>query len=202
MNVLAPHDPGGKIRIVLPDGVIGEARFHGPNDCYRLWLSRGWTSLELDILSGFILYIGMNPSTADAVANDTTIGRETFFTKRQRYQRFVKCNVMDYRATNPSGLRKPGVIPCSEINLDAIAEFAARADKIICAWGLLHPSLQQHADRTEELLRSQGRELWCFGLNADGSPRHPLYLRGDTPIIRFEENRIEQAQFQAGKSHD
>lgn len=190
MTVLAPHDPGGKVRIALPEGVIGEAIFHGPNDCYRSWLSREWIRHDLDILPGFILFIGMNPSTADAGVNDSTINRETFFTKRLQYRRFVKCNVMDYRATKPSMLRKSDVIPCSEVNLSIIEQFASQADKIICAWGVQHPSLQQYADRTEKLLRTQGRQLWCFGLTAAGAPRHPLYLRGDTPLIPFEEKRI------------
>jgi len=25
--------------------------------------------------------------------------------------------------------------------------------------------------------------LWCLGTTADGSPRHPLYVRGDAPLI-------------------
>ena len=33
-----------------------------------------------------------------------------------------------------------------------------------------------------DALKADGVALWCFGTNGDGSPKHPLYLRGDTPI--------------------
>jgi len=30
-----------------------------------------------------------------------------------------------------------------------------------------------------------GRELWCLGLTQDGHPRHPLYVAGDQPLVRW-----------------
>jgi len=36
-------------------------------------------------------------------------------------------------------------------------------------------------ERTED-----GFDLWCFGLNSDRSPKHPLNLRADTPLVRWE----------------
>ena len=39
MNVPA-HNPGGKTRLRLADGVHGDAMFAGPNECYRLILTR------------------------------------------------------------------------------------------------------------------------------------------------------------------
>lgn len=187
METLAPHDPGGKVRVALPGDVIGRAQFWGPNDCYRLWLSRDWSDDSLDQRG--VLFIGMNPSTADASVNDPTIGRETFFARREGFKRFAKCNVMDYRATAPKDLRAPGVVPCSDMNLPVIREYAAKASMTVCCWGSLHPVLRRFGDDVETMLRSDGRELLCFGTNADGGPKHPLYLRGDTPLIPFEASR-------------
>lgn len=186
MNVLTPHDPGGKVKTPLSEGVVGHAEFYGPNDCYRPWLSRTW-GLPGEAEQGFILFIGMNPSTADANANDPTIRRELFFANREDFQVLVKCNVMDYRATSPAKLREPGIVPCSAMNLPTIERYAAGASKIICCWGALHRSLRHHADVVETMLRAQGRDLWCLGLTAGLSPRHPLYVRGDAPLVEFKE---------------
>ena len=61
----APHDPGGKVRLRLPDGVIGGATF---SECgrYRQALTRDWT--PDGIAPRTVLFIGMNPSVADAEA--------------------------------------------------------------------------------------------------------------------------------------
>jgi hypothetical protein len=34
-------------------------------------------------------------------------------------------------------------------------------------------------------LRALDVPLWCFGTNRDGSPKHPLYLRYGTQLVRF-----------------
>ena len=127
----------------------------------------------------------MNPSTADATANDPTCAREWTFAQREGYSAMVKANVGDYRATDPKMLLAPDVVAVSEANLPAIRQAAAAADLVILCHGKLNKALAPAGKALVEALRADGISLWCFGTNADGSPKHPLYLRQDTPLRRF-----------------
>lgn len=183
------HDPGGKVKTRLPSNIIGGAYFHGEREEYRTWLSRHWPLNG--IVNGwdcpFVILIGMNPSEADANANDPTVTRETGFVQSWGYRALAKFNLADYRATHPKDLSAPGVIPVSNINLLTLRNFAMsrHCDKIVVCWGKVPKVLRPHAAQTVAALRADGHELWCFGRNKDGSPRHPLYLRADTKLEPF-----------------
>jgi hypothetical protein len=175
------HHPGGKIKTALPAGLQGDALF---SDCgryrhrLRRWVGEGFPPKHW-------LLIGMNPSTADASFNDPTITREWGFSAREGYQGFVKVNVGDYRATSPAMLSDPGVIACSPANLPLILQEAAQADRVVVCFGKVPKPLVPMAKQVVEALRAAQVPLWCFGTNQDGSPKHTLYLRGDTPLIPY-----------------
>lgn len=169
----AAHDPGGKVRLPLQPGVIGDVCFSACGR-YRHWLSRSWGEPD----APFALWIGMNPSTAEAAVDDPTIRREMEFTKRLGLTRYVKCNVMDYRATNPKAL---GTAACSHLNATHTRSWMPGADIIIACWGRLPPHLRAQALDVERW----GFPLHCLGVNQDGSPKHPLYVKGDTLLKRF-----------------
>jgi hypothetical protein len=161
------HDPGGKVRLKLQPGVRGDAEY---SECgrYRHWLVRSWGEPD----APFILWVGMNPSTAEADVDDPTIRRELNFSRELGFTRYVKVNVMDYRATSPKILLT--VEPRSAINLPFILKVAGEASRVVAAWGALPKRLRHYADEVMEGLRD--REVYCMGWTAGGDPRHPLYL--------------------------
>lgn len=180
------HDPGGKVEIPLPPGMIGDAEFYGENDQYRPSLARSWNNAG-DRLR-VVMWIGMNPSTARGDVNDPTILREIGFSKALGFNDYIKCNVMDYRATNPKVLRSPGVNPRSDRNIPTILHYARMVEKIICASGVPpHKSLAHYAEETYAALREagHGRKMFCLGRTLMGHPRHPLYLKADSALETF-----------------
>lgn len=167
------HDAGGKTRLPLLPGHIGDAEF---SECgrYRLWLSRAWETPP-DTPYSYALWIGMNPSTAEGDVDDPTIRREIAFTKAMGISSgYVKCNVMDYRATDPKQLLT--VSPCSPKNLECIFRHAECAERVILAYGSLPKRLRRYADDVVSMLRRKGLPTYCMGKTASGAPRHPLYL--------------------------
>ena len=188
MNAAA-HNPGGKVRLRLADGVHGDAMFAGDDDRYRLMLTRKWVNLftaGTRLPNNFALWICHNPSLADANVDDPSSNRMIDFSMAWGFDGMALMNLSDYRATKPEDLLKPGVVPRSKGNLPLIRDTAKQAAKIICAWGNLDRRLVHLAD-VEDALRRDQRELWCLGLNKGGTPKHPLHVRGDTPLIRFKE---------------
>lgn len=170
------HDPKGKTRTALK-GVVATADV---SDCgrWRRSLTREWTAPGA--LPRTILWVGMNPSTADALVDDPTCTREQGFCRRWGYTRYLKGNVMDWRATFPSDVPKDHAMASTPQNLEALARMANEAECIVAAWGKLPPTLAPLAKQTAAFLATFGKPMLCMGTNGDGSPKHPLYLRGDT----------------------
>jgi hypothetical protein len=186
------HDAGGKVKLPLQAGVRGAAQFHGPSDCYRLALYRDWGTEDVPIrarvplVRRYLLCIGMNPSTAAHDIDDPTIRWELDLTRRLGLERYVKCNVSPYRCTHPKLLSAATVELCPDINLRTIIEHARIAEKVVATWGKLPQPLRAAGDCILFEMRSLQIPVWCLGKNADGSPKHPLYLKRDTPLERFQ----------------
>lgn len=177
----AAHDPGGKVRLRLAAGVHGDVVMSADGrhrQIMRRWLGDAFPER-------YIVFIGMNPSTADATVDDPTCAREWTLARREGFEAMVKCNVGDYRATDPKALLQPGVEAVSPANLPAICEAAAGAEKVVLCHGKLNKALAPAGRELVAALRADGIDLWCFGTNADGSPKHPLYLRADTPLVPY-----------------
>lgn len=160
-----------------------EANF-SDDGVYRHWLSRDWGLRRFtDGREPYALWVGHNPSTADAERDDPTVRRMIQFTRRLLLSRLFVVNAMDLVATHPRALRS-ATFPASRLNPVTVHRLAERAAAIVCCWGRVHPDLEDHVVEIQKTLGSSYK-LVCLGRNGDGSPRHPLRLAADTPFVPF-----------------
>ncbi|MGC1272634.1 MAG: DUF1643 domain-containing protein [Planctomycetaceae bacterium] len=149
-----------------------------PCQTYRYTLSRTWSrSLPR------ILFIGLNPSTADDQRDDPTVRRCLGFAERWGFGSLTLVNLFAYRTTDPSALSDVDD-PIGPDNDRWIAVEQVRADRIVAAWGN-HGAL---FSRDAAVLAGLD-DVHCLGVTKAGCPRHPLYLSAKTPLQRFHPKR-------------
>lgn len=178
----ALHDPGGKTKLRLAADVMATDGF-SPCGRYRPKLTREWTPQGATARS--VLFLGKNPSVASKLISDPTVHREEGHARRWGFTRYLKGNMLDWRATSPDDLPHDPKMARSPENLPAILEMAREAEFVVLAYGRLHQRYAFVVDETMAALRGLDKPLFCFAKNADGSAKHPLYLRNDAPLIPF-----------------
>lgn len=149
-----------------------------PCGIYRYTLERDVGSL---VSSGRVLFVMLNPSTADASTDDPTIRRCISFARRWGYGHLSVANLYAYRATDPAGLDR-AADPVGPENDFWIGQLADSADAVVVAWG---HNVGPIADRAERVLRVLGDDVDALALTGTGQPRHPLYVKGDVDRIPY-----------------
>lgn len=141
---------------------------------YLLWRDVATLSGE-----GTLLFVMLNPSTADDRKDDPTIRRCVGFTESMGYARLEVVNLFALRATDPDALRREAD-PVGPENDRHIDEAVARARHVVAAWGASVPFLGTRPTRDEEVISRVIKErrvpLYSLGRTGDGHPRHPLYV--------------------------
>ncbi len=141
--------------------------------------------------AGAIAWIMVNPSTADATADDATIRRVIGFTERLGGGWAIVGNKFAYRATDIKELRRVSD-PRGPDNDQHLAEIMRSAPIVIAAWGPLAKLPDHLRKRWRTVCRiadEAGATLMCLGTAQDGQPRHPLMLASDTPLTPWERPR-------------
>lgn len=138
---------------------------------YRYLFCQKWSDGES------ILFIGLNPSMSEGL--NPTLKRCIQFAKDWNYGRCYILNLFAYRAAKPSGL-KIAELPIGKENNDWLIKTGKRVDKIVFAWGV-HGSWK---NRDQEVI-SLFPNAYCLGKTKAGFPKHPLYLKANTPLEPF-----------------
>ena len=148
-------------------------RSAGLSECgrFRYWLRRSWSE------GPWLLFVMLNPSTADAQVDDATIRRCVTFAHAHGFGCMEVVNLFAYRATDPQDLARNGwqVGPDNDHQISIAARVA---DAICVAWGAVGDR-GPASDRVQvvaPILRAAGKPLQCLKLTRSGFPQHPLYL--------------------------
>ena len=146
---------------------------------YRYYLTR-FVSLNPKKL-GFVL---LNPSTADAFQNDSTVTRCVGFARRHGFGELHIANAYAYRAKRPRDLWATDY-PVGPENNYWLTELVLRCDLVICGWGI-HCQPLREIQVVEQLSAWAPLKLHHLGRNKNGTPKHPLYLPTETEITPWQ----------------
>lgn len=120
--------------------------------------------------------VGLNPSTATEDEDDPTIRRVISFAKRENCDALVMLNLFAYRATDPQVMRA-AKDPTGPENDDWLLRCTSMAEVVLAAWGTHGEFNGRGAEVAAKI-----SNLCCLGTTAEGFPRHPLYVKGTTPL--------------------
>ncbi len=162
---------------VTHDIIDSRCVWDGPNNQYRYVLNRVWDNLKPKIV-----FIGLNPSTADEQRDDNTVRKCINIARRDGYGKMVMLNAYAYRSTDPKALTaQPNAIGTH--NDHHIAKECKDAVKVVVAWGN-HVTDERHAMLLKLLY---ARQLWCFAKNNNGKPKHPLYVPLNAALMPYDQ---------------
>lgn len=143
------------------------------SDCrthrYALWRRWQWQGF-----ANQVMFIGLNPSTADETEDDPTIRRCIRFAKDWDYGGLLMMNAFAFRATDPKDM-KSASDPVGPANDEAFGQRRSQVGLIVAAWGVHCP-----LEREIAVCLAIGKTIHCLGRTKNGRPKHPLYLRADT----------------------
>lgn len=144
---------------------------------YRYRLDRGGDGAAL-------MFVMVNPSTADAEQDDPTIRKCLGFAERNGFARVLVGNLFAFRATDVNKLRTAldPIGPENDIHLHTMLR---EANLVIAAWGSLNKLPEILRRRWRDVVHLADRvphQLKMIGACNDGHPRHPLMVGYDAKI--------------------
>ncbi|MDJ0467039.1 DUF1643 domain-containing protein [Streptomyces sp. H27-C3] len=180
--VAARPAPGGPADLVheehRADGQLAAAVLSADRT-HRYLLTRIW-----DRQRPPLAFVMLNPSTADAHADDRTIGRCTSFARREGAGGLLVVNLFALRAKKPRPALTEAADPVGPYNDSFIHHAVQACETVVVAWGS-HGVINDRGRQVADRLWDQGIGMRCLGTTGSGQPLHPLYLHGTTPLVPY-----------------
>src|ERR687886_2684884 len=114
-----------------------------------------------------VLFVALNPSTADHRRDDPTVRRCIRFARDWGFGSIALANLFAYRTPEPRLLRRVDD-PVGPANDRWLSRLVREAELVVAAWG----ARGDHRGRAAAVAPCLGR-LHCLGLTQGGAPRHP-----------------------------
>lgn len=149
---------------------------------FKLWRSIGNEHKYGDLA---VLFIGLNPSTANETQDDPTIRRCEEFAKQWGFSKMYMGNLFSYVTAYPKELTVENCLKNDDENRLALSKMARESLRVVLCWG------------NNGWIRNQGKEIAeyidtqstcppvCFGINKNGQPKHPLYLPKNAEVMTY-----------------
>lgn len=151
---------------------------------YRYALWRIW-----DETKSFVMFIGLNPSTANETDNDPTIKSVCRIAKNNGYGGVYMMNCFPIVSTDPKMCkefytsRNPHEHYQFSINQNRLREVGSICKDVVFAWGNFEVVKQCRRDKD---LNKMFPNAMALHINKDGSPKHPLYCKSDSKFVKWE----------------
>lgn len=161
-----------EIDITIPSGAIfsDDRRYR-----YALWRIQNPTKPLLGAVC-------LNPSKAGALMNDPTVIRFIARTSNMfaMFGGFILTNLHGLVSTDPDALLdNPNAV--GDLNDYYIKQMVSLTTCQLCGWGSFKPVFKR-APIVYKMLSNPV----CFEVNADGQPKHPLYVGYDVQMKKYE----------------
>lgn len=177
------YRPGaGTVATVICDVVPMEAEQGSLR--LRYWLHRDLASTG----RAGLVFVMLNPSTADAMDDDPTVRRCAGFGRQWGYREMTVVNLFALRATKPRDLRRYGSEAAIGERNDEVLRWVRRHPRtsvVVAAWG----NHGMYLNRAAAVMAIIAPAM-TLGVTKQGCPKHPLYLPRSTKAVAYEPSAI------------
>ncbi len=149
-----------------------------------------WRTFAIGGDAAPLVFVMLNPSTADGQNDDNTIRRCLGFALREGAGGILVVNLCAYRTKSPRLLldahRRGEDVICEDN--DHQVKRAAERGTVVLAWGdnvRRTDWLAKRRDEVVAMLKGDGRRMVCLGRTEHKQPRHPLFVRRDAPLEAY-----------------
>lgn len=138
---------------------------------YRYALWRIWDKEKY-----MVMFIGLNPSTANESKDDPTIRRVIKFAQNWGYGGVYMMNLYPFVTAYPHELQTGNM----DMNNKWLIRIAMKCHRVVFAWGNFLEAVYPGASISKAL------DGWALEINQNGSPKHPLYVKGDIKPVKYK----------------